>query len=74
SWFGFMAPANTPADVREKLNKAIHKIAAKPEIKEKLDSLGIVFDNNTPDEFGQFISDEINRWAEVVKQGNITVD
>lgn len=74
SWFGFVVPEDTPREVRYKLNAAIHKIAEKPEIKKQLQNFGVVFEPNTPEQFGQFISAEINRWSDIVKQGNISVD
>ncbi|NOL50589.1 tripartite tricarboxylate transporter substrate binding protein [Pelistega suis] len=74
SWFGLVAPAGTPKEIREKINQVVHNMLKKPDVQEKLKGLGVVFEPNTPEQFGQFISSEINRWSDVVKQGNISVD
>lgn len=74
SWFGIMAPAGTPQDIRDKLNAAIHKIAERPEVKERLKTLGAEFEPNTTQEYGEFIKGEVARWADVIKKGNISID
>src|SRR5215472_8721345 len=71
---GIVAPAGTPAAVIDKWNAAIVKIAADPEVKKKLDTLGFVPVANSPAEFAERIKSEMARWDKVVKTAGIHVD
>nr|WP_240039420.1 tripartite tricarboxylate transporter substrate binding protein [Achromobacter aloeverae] len=74
SWFGLIAPANTPPDVVNKLNGIMEKALDKPEVKRSYEQLGAVAAKTTPAEFGQFIKSEVAQWAVVVKASGATVD
>ena len=65
TWYGFFAPRGTPPAVIAKLNKAINEIIAEPAIRERLTRAGVVVKGSTPDAFGQFLTDEYNRWNKV---------
>ena len=71
---GIVAPADTPQAVIEKWHAAIVKMAADPETKKKLDTLGFVPVANSPNEFAERIKLEMARWAKVVKTAGIHVD
>jgi tripartite-type tricarboxylate transporter receptor subunit TctC len=70
-WFGICAPAGTPTAIVDKLNAEINAGLADPEFKARLLALGIESKAMTPAEFGQFIADEIVKWAKVVKFAGI---
>ena len=70
-WLGLSAPANTPAQVIGILNKEIDAALADPEIKARLAALGGVPTPMTPTAFGQYVADETEKWAKVIKFGNI---
>ena len=70
-WLGLSAPANTPAQVIGILNKEINAALADPEIKARLAALGGVPTPMTPSAFGQYVADETDKWAKVIKFGNI---
>jgi tripartite-type tricarboxylate transporter receptor subunit TctC len=71
-WYGMSAPAGTPAEMIAKLNKEMNAGLADPALKAKLLAVGIEPKPMTPDEFGKFTADEIEKWAKVVKFANIT--
>ncbi len=71
---GILAPAGAPQAIIDKWHDAIVKMAADPEIKKKLDSLGFVSVANTPAEFAERIKSEMARWDKVVKAAGIHVD
>jgi len=71
---GIVAPAGTPQAVIEKWHAAIVKMAADPETKKKLDTLGFVPVANSPNEFAERIKLEMARWDKVVKTAGIHVD
>jgi tripartite-type tricarboxylate transporter receptor subunit TctC len=58
---GILVPIGTPKDIIELLNREIARIVAKPDVKEKLDSIGFVQVANTPDEFAAVIKAETKR-------------
>lgn len=71
-WYGFYAPAGTPADVVQKLNAATRKAAASEVFKNKVLSEGLVIHTGTPAEFDAFVQGEIVRWAKLVKVAGIS--
>lgn len=75
AWFLIVAPAKTPADIVAKLNQEIVRANADAEMKDRYAKLGAEpAAPATPAEVNAFIGGEINRWAKVVKDGNIKVE
>jgi len=74
SWFGLIAPANTPPDVIAKLNEAMVKALDKAEVKASFDKLGAVPEKMTPAQFGAFIKSEVDTWGPVVKASGAKVE
>ncbi len=74
SWFGLMAPAGTPAPIIDKLNAAVLKALAKPDVQKRMMELGAEPQKTTPAEFGAFIKKEVDTWAPVVKASGAKVD
>jgi tripartite-type tricarboxylate transporter receptor subunit TctC len=74
SFQGIVAPANTPKDVVAKLHSTITAILATPEMKERLEKAGAETRPQSPEQFGQFISSEKARWADVVKKSGAKFD
>jgi len=73
-WDGIGAPKNTPAEIIDKLNKAINISLADPDMKVRLSNLGAEPMLMTPGEFGKFIADEIEKWAKVIRAANIKAE
>jgi tripartite-type tricarboxylate transporter receptor subunit TctC len=73
-WYGVLAPKGTPADVVDKLNKAIATVLKQPEVATSFEAQGMVPASSTPAEFGTLIAKDAQRWAAVVKRGNITAE
>jgi tripartite-type tricarboxylate transporter receptor subunit TctC len=71
SWQAAGAPAKTPRDIVLKLNDAAVKALRSPEIRERLSGIGFDVVASTPEEFGQFMQAEVERWTAVVQRGNI---
>ena len=66
-WYGFYAPAGTPAAVIDKLNAATRKAAASEIFRSKVVNEGMVVQTGTPAEFDAFVRAEIVRWSKIVK-------
>ncbi|MEP7069465.1 MAG: tripartite tricarboxylate transporter substrate-binding protein, partial [Usitatibacter sp.] len=66
-WLGIMAPAGTPRAIVERLNSEITRAANSPEVKDVWAKQGAVAMSMTPEEFGRYIREDIEKWARVVK-------
>ena len=72
AWFGLMAPANLPADVKAKVGTAFAAVMAKPEVREKIQNAGIDVDYQDSAQLAKTIDSEIKKWSGWVKAANIT--
>jgi tripartite-type tricarboxylate transporter receptor subunit TctC len=70
-WVGMFAPAGTPPDIVDKINKDIIRALQSPEIKERLSTLGADAMPMTPVEFKAFVHTEIDDSAKVIKAAGI---
>jgi tripartite-type tricarboxylate transporter receptor subunit TctC len=73
-WFGTMAPRGTPQPIINQLNAAINKAVQSPDIRKTLESDGMIGSTVTPEQFGQRIRKDYERWLKVVKEANIKVE
>ena len=64
-WYGLLAPAGTPRPIVAKLNTEIRRILALP-LGERVAAIDLAA--STPEELGQFIRGEIDRWGPVIKK------
>jgi tripartite-type tricarboxylate transporter receptor subunit TctC len=71
SWQAVAAPAKTPREVVAKLNDAAVKALRSPEVRERMGQIGFDVVASTPEEFGRFMKEEVERWTAVVKRGGI---
>jgi tripartite-type tricarboxylate transporter receptor subunit TctC len=74
TWIGFFAPAGTPPEVVNRLNVEINRALELPDVREKLGQLGFESRRNTPAEFGDFIKEEVPKWAKAVKESGAKAD
>jgi tripartite-type tricarboxylate transporter receptor subunit TctC len=72
SWQGVLAPAGTPADVVERLAKALIQIAQRPDVREKLRHAGFAATGRGPQAFGKRIADDVPKWKEVIEKARIS--
>ena len=72
AWFGVMAPAGLPAEVKAKVGAAFATVMAKPEVREKIAGVGIDVDYQDSAQLAKTIEAEIKKWAGWVKAANIT--
>ena len=74
SWQGVHAPAKTPPDIVARLATEIAKILALPDVKERLDGLGLVPSGMSPAQFTAFNRSEIVKWANLVKTAGLKME
>jgi tripartite-type tricarboxylate transporter receptor subunit TctC len=73
-WYGVAGPANLPPAIITLLNTEINNAIQSPEMKERLSSEAIQPMPMSPDQFGQYIKDDIARWSKIAKARNIQLD
>jgi tripartite-type tricarboxylate transporter receptor subunit TctC len=73
AWFGLVAPAGTPSAIIDKLHRETARVLAIPDLRKRLDDLGMEVVANTPAEFSAVIAAEIPRWAKLIRDAGIKV-
>ncbi|MFM0198322.1 tripartite tricarboxylate transporter substrate binding protein [Paraburkholderia fungorum] len=73
-WLGLVAPKGTPPAAVDKLNAALTRIVATPQIKASWQKQGADTMSMNPAQFTQFMNDDIKKWAQVVKVSGAKVD
>jgi tripartite-type tricarboxylate transporter receptor subunit TctC len=68
---GVFAPAGTPKEIVDVLNKEIAKIMAMPDVKDKCAQLGFDPVADTPEHFSAYIKKEVEKWGRVIKDAKI---
>jgi tripartite-type tricarboxylate transporter receptor subunit TctC len=74
SWFGLLAPANTPPEVIERLTTEIRKVVESDEFKRKMEEQGGVAAYQGPAEFKALIDKEYEYWGKVIKTAGVKGD
>lgn len=74
AWFLMLAPSGVPVPIVKKLNDEVQRIMATPETREKFQVLGAEPGHGSPQELQRFLSDEIKRYAAVVKASGMRAE
>ena len=70
-WYGILAPADTPKEIIDRLQREIARAIASPKLSQVLINMGLQPASNTPDEFRLLIKSEIEKWGKVIRAANI---
>jgi tripartite-type tricarboxylate transporter receptor subunit TctC len=73
-WSGFHAPAGTSPEIIKILNREINDILVMPAVRDQLVGLGFDVRRGTPQEFGTFVNQQIERWSQAVAISGAKVD
>ncbi|HEY9279033.1 MAG TPA: tripartite tricarboxylate transporter substrate binding protein [Eoetvoesiella sp.] len=71
---GFFAPAGTPPEAINRMQRDLAATLATPTVRAQLEALGAEPVGNTPQEFESFLRNEIKKWGEVIKKANIKIE
>jgi tripartite-type tricarboxylate transporter receptor subunit TctC len=74
AWFGIQAPRGTPKPIVDRLHADTVKALQDPAIRQRFASEGAEVIASTPEEFRQFIGNEIGKWSKVVKDAGIKIE
>ncbi len=70
-WFGVAVPAKTPRPVVTKLNGELNRALGTADVRQRLDSLGLVVGGGTTEEFAAFMRNEADRLSKLIKAGRV---
>lgn len=71
NWYGLVAPARTPNDLIQVLNKNVVSTLNMPDVRDSMSKQGLDAAPSTPEAFGAYIRSEIAKWTKVVKAAGI---
>jgi tripartite-type tricarboxylate transporter receptor subunit TctC len=74
TWYPILAPAGTPRAIVEKLNAELNGIITAPDMKERLQAMGVDAIGSTPEALAAHIQSELRKWAKVVQLSGARVD
>jgi tripartite-type tricarboxylate transporter receptor subunit TctC len=67
TWSAMMAPIKTPNDIVLKMNQAVNTVLQMPDVKEQMDKAGLVVMGGNLQQTSEYMSEEVNRWSQIVK-------
>jgi tripartite-type tricarboxylate transporter receptor subunit TctC len=73
-WFGFFAPAKTPAAIVDTLNRGINRALQSPDVVDRLSRLGMDPATSTPAGFAKILAADYAKWGPIVKRSGFTAD
>ncbi len=71
NWYGMIAPAGTPANIVNLLNRVTNEAMGDPQVAQKLADQGLTVAGDTPEHFRDYIGTESKKWAKVIKDAGI---
>ena len=71
TWAALFGPAKLPADIAQKMNRALNDAMGKPDVREKIAALGFELAGSTPDEMGKFLQEQLVAWAKAFKDAGM---
>ena len=71
---GFVAPAGTPQQIIDALQRQVVRIVALPDVKQRLDTLGFTPVGSTPEAYAAQIRSDLDTWSQVVKDLGMKVE
>lgn len=74
SWYGFIVPAKTPADIVKKVEAQVAQILRRPDIRERLLGAGVEPIGSTREQFSEFLKDQGAKYEKVIRTAGIKAD
>lgn len=73
-WLGLFAPAGTPAPIIARLNAAVNRVLASPDVIERISAGGVAIAGGTQEAFAMLVRNDYARWGQTVKESGIKLD
>ena len=74
TWYGVLAPAGTPRPIIGRLNAELVRVMHAPDLQARFAATGTEPRTSTPEEFADYIRQEIAKWGKVVRDANLKAD
>ncbi len=74
AWFALFAPAKAPAAAIARINRELVTLLREPQVVERLGQAGVEVAPGSPEQLGTFLSQELDKWKQVVTKNNISAD
>ena len=74
TWYGLVGPAKLNPSFIKRINEDMNKVMAMPEVVEKFDLYGAEDGGGSPERFADFIRNETQKWAKVIKEAKVHAD
>ena len=74
AWLGVMVPAGTPKAVVDRIAAAVETAMQSPEVRERMSGIGVEPDYRATAEFTRYLKEQQDRFADIIKRGNIKVE
>jgi tripartite-type tricarboxylate transporter receptor subunit TctC len=73
-WYGAYGPAGMPRELVERINAELHKALSVPEVRARMDAMGVDLVKSTPEQLATTLRQDADRYARVIKELNIKLD
>ena len=73
-WYGAFGPAGMPPELTARLNREINLILKRPEVIKKMGDLGVLLTETTPEQFGQILARDADKYGKLIKELGITAE
>jgi tripartite-type tricarboxylate transporter receptor subunit TctC len=73
-WFGLFLPAATPRPVVDKFSLEIQRVLKLPEVREKIEAMGLIPSNDTPEAFAKVIKSDADIYARIIRDAKISLN
>jgi tripartite-type tricarboxylate transporter receptor subunit TctC len=74
AWYCMVAPAGTPRSIIDRIHGALVKAMETPQVRQRLLDEGATPESSSPEELGEFIRTEIEKWTKAVRLSGAKVD
>ncbi|HEY4142182.1 MAG TPA: tripartite tricarboxylate transporter substrate binding protein [Pseudolabrys sp.] len=74
AWYAVVAPPKTPKVIVDKINADVSEALRQPDIQDKLKNLSAEVYGGSPEKAGKYMSEEVERWGNVIKSANIKLE
>jgi tripartite-type tricarboxylate transporter receptor subunit TctC len=73
-WYGFFGPKDLPAEIVRRLNAEVNQIMAQPDVREKMDAMGVEVVQSTPEGFATTLRRDADRYEKLIRELKITAE
>lgn len=73
-WYGAFGPAGMPPELTARLNREVNLILKRPEVIKKMGDMGVLLTETTPEQFGQILARDADKYGKLIKELGITAE